>query len=68
MLGLFVGFGLFSGASFSDCWDDEEDERHESREENRLKKVVLNGVGKGGMREDEAGEKIEQRPEDEAED
>lgn len=68
MLGLFVGFGLFSGASFSGGWDDEEDERHESREENRLEKVVLNGVGKGGMREDEAREKIEQRPEDETED
>ncbi len=68
MLGLFVGFGLFSGASFSDGWDDEEDERHESREENRLEKVALNGVCKGGMREDEAGEKIEQWPENEAKD
>jgi hypothetical protein len=54
LLELFVGFGLFSGASFSYGRDDEEDERHESREENRLEKVVLNGVGKARMREDEA--------------
>ena len=68
LLGLFVGFGLFSSAGFAEVRNDEEDERHESREENWLEKVVLNGVGEGGMCEDEAGEEIEQWPEDEAED
>ena len=67
-LGLFVCLGFLGGASFAEVRDDKENECHEGREENWLEKMVFDGVGEVGMRKDEAREKIEQRPEDEAKD
>ena len=67
-LGLFVCLRFLGGACFAKVRNNEEDERHEGREENWLQNVVFNGIGKVGVRKDEAREKIEEWPEDEAKD
>lgn len=67
-LGLFVCLRFLGGACFAEVWNDKENERHEGREKNWLEKMVFDGVGEVGVRKDEAREKIEERPEDEAKD